>query len=270
MEQRDLPTPDGRILAAVDAGGTGPVVFWHPGSPHTGDLLEPVLAAAAEAGVRLLSAARPGYGRSTPLPGRDVAVGAADAALVADAFGVERFASVGYSGGGPHALACAALLPERTTAVATLAGIGPYTDDFDWFGGMAAPAALTAARGGRAARAAVPDEFEPASFVESDWAALDGSWGVLGSDAQRSGAQGDTGLIDDDVAFASDWGFAPAAVTVPVLIVQGDADRVVPPAHAAWLLDRLPDAELRIRPGDGHVAVLAALPDVLRWLAQRS
>ena len=133
-------------------------------------------------------------------------------AAIADAFGVGRFAVMGASGGGPHALACAALLGDRVTGAVAIAGIAPYTEDFDWFAGMRAPGGLRAARGGRAARArfAETDEFDPESFTAADWAALSGAWQSLGSDAMAAGEAGPDGLIDDDVAFASPWGFEVA------------------------------------------------------------
>ena len=77
------------------------------------------------------------------------------------------------------------------------------------------------------------------------------------------------GLIDDDVAFARPWGFELADVRVPVLVVQGDGDRVVPPAHAEWIAGHVPRAELLVRPGDGHVSVLDAVPDAMDWLLRQ-
>lgn len=266
--RHELRTPDGRTLQVADAGGDAPVVVWHGGSPQTGALIAPVLAAAESAGVRLVTWARPGYGASTRWPGRSVADAAADAAVVADALGLTRFAAVGYSGGGPHAIAGAALLPDRVSAVATLAGVAPDPGSDDWFTGMASPAALRAARAGLDARAALPDEFDPASFVDTDWAALDGPWAALGEDAQAGGREGPFGLVDDDVAFAQPWGIDPADVRVPALLVQGAADRVVPPGHVRLLAAALPRAEVRILPDAGHVSVLAALPEVLAWAAR--
>ncbi len=147
--RRDVSLPDGRTLRAYDSGaGDELALLWHHGSPQTGALLEPLLAAAGRRGIRMLSYARPGYGGSTPLRGRDVASAAADVAAVADAFGVGRFAVMGASGGGPHALACAALLPDRVTGVACLASIAPFTDEFDWFAGMVAPGGLRSALDG--------------------------------------------------------------------------------------------------------------------------
>jgi len=269
--QRDVGLDDGRVLRAHDGGAPAPdafTVLWHHGSPQTGALLAPLLEAAARRGIRLVSYARPSYGGSAPRPGRDVASAAADVASVADALGVGRFAVMGASGGGPHALACAALLGDRVTGAVCLAGLAPFTEDFDWFAGMVAPGGLRAARRGRAARArhAEDDAFDEQSFTAADWAALAGTWSSLGADAGAAGAAGPDGLIDDDVAFAAPWGFVLADVAVPVLLVQGGEDRVVPPAHARWMLERLPRAELWLRPRDGHVSVLDACPVALDWL----
>jgi pimeloyl-ACP methyl ester carboxylesterase len=260
------------MVRVHDTGLTVPAttltIVWHHGSPQTGALLTPLLAAAADRGIRLVSYGRPSYGGSTPLPGRDVASAAGDVAQVADALNIERFATMGASGGGPHALACAALLPGRVAGVACLAGIAPFTTGFDWFTGMHSAAALRAAAVGRATRAdlAETDEFDPAMFTAADWSALQGQWAELGQDAERASADGVDGLIDDDVAFATPWGFDLADITAPVLLVQGGQDRIVPPSHARWMAEQLPQAELRVHPDSGHVSILEASPEAMHWL----
>jgi pimeloyl-ACP methyl ester carboxylesterase len=269
----DVPGPDGRVLVAHDSGLADPVLtlVWHTGSPQTGALLPPVLAATEERRIRLVSYGRPSYGGSTPNPGRDVASAVADVAAVLGALGVDRVATMGASGGGPHALACAALLPTRVVGAVTLAGIAPYTREFDWFAGMRSPGGLRSAlEGGRPARAAfaATDEFDPEQFVEPDWAALDGAWASLGADADRAGQDGPDGLIDDDCAFVRPWGFDLAAIRTPVLVLQGGRDRVVPPAHGEYLARLLPTAELELRPGDGHISVLEAVPAALDRLLE--
>lgn len=271
--ERDVPLDDGRVLHAYDTGPDAAarlVLVWHHGSPQTGAPLEPVLAAAAARGIRVLSYGRPGYGGSSPQPGRDVASSAADVAAVADAFGIDRFAAMGASGGGPHALAGAALLPDRLVGVVSIAGLAPYTDAFDWFDGMRSPGALRAALQGREARArfAETEEFDPEQFLPADFAVLEGEWASLGADVGRSEQFGPGGLIDDDVAFASPWGFQLEQVEAPVLLVQGEGDRVVPRRHAAWMLSRLPNARLWMRLDDGHVSVLATVPDAMDWLLE--
>ncbi|SIO26402.1 alpha/beta fold hydrolase [Agromyces cerinus] len=271
----DVPVRDGGSLHAYDTGADASsalTVVWHHGSPQTGAPIAPLLEAASARGIRLVSYGRPGYGGSTPRPGRDVASAAADVAAIADALGIERFAVMGASGGGPHALACAALLPGRVTGAVTLAGIAPRTDAFDWFAGMASPGGLRAAVEGRAARAAAAEteEFDPAQFLPVDWAALDGRWASLGADAQRAGEAGLDGLVDDDVALAAPWGVELGGIGVPVLLVQGEGDRVVPAKHASWLVAHIPRASLWMRLDDGHVSVLDVVPDAMDWLLERS
>lgn len=269
--EHDLRLLDGRTLRVHDTGAPPPhafTVLWHHGSPQTGALLDPLVAAAEERSIRLLSYARPSYGASSPRPGRDVASAAADVAQLADTLGLARFAVIGASGGGPHALACAALLPDRVTAVACIAGIAPRTDDFPWFDGMVAPGGLHAALAGRAAREreAATSQFDPTCFTPADWAALKTTWTSLGADAGRANDAGPDGLIDDDLAFVAPWGFDLTQITVPVLFVQGGQDRVVPPAHATWMHRKCPHAELWLRPDDGHISILDTCPAALDWL----
>jgi pimeloyl-ACP methyl ester carboxylesterase len=268
----DVTLTDGRNVRVHDSGPpprrTTLTVLWHHGSPQTGALLDPLVEAARARNIRLLSYARPSYAGSTPNPGRDVASAAADVAAIAAALGIDRMAMMGASGGGPHALACAALLPDRVVATACLAGIAPYTTDFDWYSGMASDGGLRAAAAGRQQRAqfAETEEFDESCFVDRDWAALAGDWAALGEDAGAASAAGPDGLIDDDVAFAGPWGFALTKIESPVLLVQGGRDRVVPPAHAEWLGKQVSTAELWLRPTDGHISVLAAVPVAMDWL----
>jgi pimeloyl-ACP methyl ester carboxylesterase len=270
--EREVRLEDGRTLRAYDSGGGDAddafTVVWHHGSPQTGAPLEPLLSAAASRGIRLLTYGRPSYGGSSPCPGRTVASAAADVAQLADAFGVSRFAVMGASGGGPHALACAALLTGRVTGAVCLAGLAPFTEDFDWFAGMVPDGGLRAAVAGRDARErfAASDTFDEDSFTPADWAALSGAWASLGADAGRAEAAGPDGLIDDDVAFVAHWGFDVTRIDAPVLLVQGGQDRVVPPAHAHSLMRRCPNPELWFRPHDGHISILDACPLAMDWL----
>ncbi|MGZ0712778.1 alpha/beta fold hydrolase (plasmid) [Coraliomargarita sp. W4R53] len=274
MNEVDVTLLDGRILHAYDVAVPAPTLtlMWHHGSPQTGAPLAPVIRAAAERSIRVISFARPSYGGSSPLPGRSVASVATDAAAVADALGVDTFATMGASGGGPHALACAALLGERVTGVVTFAGIAPRFEAGDWMAGMASPQGLQSATLGREARAKFEEtaEFDPAQFIAADYAALESTWSSLGEDVGKSHAFGMDGLVDDDVAFAKPWGFDPAVITAPVLVVQGELDRVIPPSHGLWLANRVPNAELWSRPGGGHISVLDEIESTLDWLASPS
>lgn len=277
VSSQDVRLQDGRALRVHDsAEGTAAEAFtvlWHHGSPQTGAPLEPLLSAAAERGIRLLSYGRPGYGGSTPQPGRNVASAASDVAQIADALGIGQFAMMGASGGGPHALACAALLPDRVTGVACLASLAPFgAEGIDWFGGMASDgASLRAAVVGRQAREhhETTEEFDPESFIERDYAALAGTWLSLSADVGLAAAAGADGLIDDDLAFVAPWGFTVADITVSVLLVQGGQDRVVPPTHADWLARHCPHSELWLRPDDGHISILNACPAAMDWLCER-
>ena len=151
----DVRLPDGRTLHAYDTGAGRLTVCWHHGTPNLGAPPRPLFPTGDALGVRWISYDRPGYGGSTPRPGRDIASAAADTAAVADALGVSRFAVLGHSGGGPHALACAALLGSRVTAVVSIAGLAPHdTEGLDWYAGMADGCAesLRVAAAGRPAR----------------------------------------------------------------------------------------------------------------------
>lgn len=249
------------------------MVVWHAGTPNLGAPPEPLFAAARRLGVRWVGYDRPGYGGSTGARDRDVASAAADVEAVVDSLGVDRFAVLGHSGGGPHALACASLLPDRVAAVVSLSGPAPYAAvGLDWFAGMA-PAgvsSLTAARAGRASYDAhlAAGEEEDIGFTAEDWAALEGRWAWLMSVVRP--ALGAPGAADDDLATAGDWGFDPTTIRVPTLVVHGGRDRVVPPDHGRWLAAHIPGASLRLLPEDGHITVLDAAESALGWLVSQA
>src|SRR4051794_27778381 len=157
MRELDITLPEGRVLHAYHAAGPAEAtaVCWHHGTPNLGAPPEPLLPAAAQVGLRWFSFDRPGYGGSTAVAERTVGSVAADAAAVADALGIGRFVAVGHSGGGPHALACAALLEGRVAGAVALAGPAPFdAAGLDWFAGMAPAGAggHRAAARGRAGR----------------------------------------------------------------------------------------------------------------------
>ena len=271
----DVAVPGGRVLHAYnarpDTAGALPA-FWLHGTPNTGEPPEPLFAAAAERGIRWVSYDRPAYGGSTPDPGRTVSSAAADIAAIADALRLPRFAVMGHSGGGPHALASGALLPDRVVAVVSGSGLAPYdADGLDWYAGMGAGGAAEsrAAAQGRAALVAhheAEEEFDPDMFTAEDWAALQGPWAWLGGVAGKAIEAGPEGMIDDSLACVAPWGFDPADVGLPVLVMHGQRDRMVPVAHGAWLARRCPAAELRLFPADGHVSLLRSADQALDWI----
>ncbi|WJS91175.1 alpha/beta fold hydrolase [Microbacterium testaceum] len=242
------------------------VLLWHHGSPQTGAILAPVQAVADAHGLAVVSVARPAYAGSPRHPGRTVADVATGLVPVLDALGVASVVSVGASGGGPHALACAAAMPGLIRAVVTFASPAPFSGDDSWFERMRAPGGLWAAVEGEAARRrfAETDAFDAEQFVDVDFAALEGEWVSLGVDAAAAEAEGPDGLIDDDLAFTRPWGFDLAGVSASVVLVQGERDRVIPPAHARRLKAALPHAALDLHPADGHVSVLRHLGAALR------
>ncbi|MEV7229578.1 alpha/beta hydrolase [Polymorphospora sp. NPDC051019] len=280
---------DGRQLHVVEDGlpEGWPVVVHHgtPGAP----LLWPTWSDdARRRGIRLLGVARPGYARSTRLPGRSVADIAADVAAVADALGIDRFATWGVSGGGPHALACAALLPGRVTAVASLGGLAPWdAPGFDVLDGMREDnvAELVAARQGAEALNPLLQPTATAMATADRQDLIDQLDGFLDeADAQvartgfggplvdgiRAGLRpGLDGWSDDDLALVRPWGFDLTAITCPVGVWHGKQDAMVPAAHADWLAATLRAERIDLPPTDGHLAVLAhRVTDVHAWLLQ--
>lgn len=269
LGERNLHVYDVDVDAGDDAGVP---IFWHHGTPNLGLPPEPLF----RPGVRWVSYDRPGYGTSTPVPGRTVASAAADISHIADALDIERFAVFGHSGGGPHALACAALLPDRVTAVVVGACLAPFDaadqkdGDLDWFDGMitSGEASLRAAAAGRAEKEryeASGVEYDP-EFADADLAALNGPWSWFGKVVEPALSNGPGPLVDDDLAYVTPWGFDPATITAPTLLLHGERDGIVPAAHARWLASRIPGAELRLTPEDGHISVLNHARSALDWL----
>ncbi len=270
----DIRTADGRMLRAHDTGRIGRdelVVVWHHGTPNIGLPPEPLFPTADRLGIRWVGYDRPGYGGSESNPGRSIGSAAADVAAVADALGIDRFAVMGHSGGSPHALACAALLPDRVIGVLAVATLAPFAaDGLDWFAGMspAGVATLQAAAAGRDAKErheATATEPDP-GFVPADHAALEGDWSWFMTVVRPALSDGPGPLIDDDLAYVAPWGFDPAAVTAPTLLLHGSDDRIAPVAHAEWLAGSIASAELRVVPDAGHISVLESAPDALGWL----
>jgi pimeloyl-ACP methyl ester carboxylesterase len=277
VTQADLELSDGRTLHYYDThpGDTDGrlTVFWHHGTPNIGAPPEPLFAASDKNRIRWVSHDRPGYGGSTPRPDRDVASVAADVASIADALGIAQFAVMGHSGGGPHALACGALLPDRVLSVVSVSGLAPLpAEGLDWFAGMAdsGAAELRAAESGRAALEATlaSSGFDPEIFTSADEAALAGTWSWLAVVAGQALEAGLVGMVDDDLAYVAPWGFEPGKVTAPTLLLHGEQDRIVPSSHGEWLARRLPSAQLRLFAEDGHISVLYHSPPVMDWLRE--
>jgi pimeloyl-ACP methyl ester carboxylesterase len=277
MPLRILMLTDGRIAEVGVAGDPrGHALVLHHGTPGDATTFADWQAPCAARGLRLVCISRPGYGGSARRPQRTVAQAAQDVAAVLDVLGHERFVTAGWSGGGPHALACAALLPGRCLAAATLAGVGPDgASDLDFLAGMGQEniAEFGAARQGEAAlRAWLHDNGEAlrqvsgAALAEAlgdlvppvDKAVLSGGYADdMAAVIRRALAPGFDGWVDDDLAFVRDWGFRLDAVRVPVAVWQGELDRMVPFAHGRWLQRHVPGAQARLVPGHGHLSLVA-------------
>jgi pimeloyl-ACP methyl ester carboxylesterase len=274
LEVHELGDPDGF-----------PVVFHH-GTPGSGTLYE----RWQTPGVRLIGYDRAGYGGSTRRAGRAVAHVVADIQALADALGLDRFATWGLSGGGPHALACAALLDDRLVAAASVAGVGPFgVDDLDWLEGMGEgnqkEFGLVLA-GEEALRPALEDERDGLLGVtaeglreamaphlgNADREALTGELAAAFHDNMTHGlAGGVDGWVDDNLAFVQPWGFDVGSIERRVLIVQGGDDLMVPKRHGLWLAEHVRGCETRIDDAEGHLTLVQNLvPEIHEWLLSHS
>ncbi|MEU7585004.1 alpha/beta hydrolase [Micromonospora sp. NPDC049230] len=284
--QRTVTTPDGRRLAVETSGAPdGPPVFLLHGTPGSRSGPRPRGIVVYRLGVHLVCYDRPGYGDSDRQEGRRVADAAADVAAIADALGIERFAVVGRSGGGPHALACAALLPDRVTRAAVLVGLAPAgAPDLDWYAGMAATnvtdygqadedlTELTLNLKVRAEEArrdpmTLLDFLRPQLPDEDirvvDDVAIRRLLTDMYAEALRHGPEG---WIDDVLAIRRGWGFDLAGIRAEVRLWHGEQDRFSPVEHSHWLASRIPRAEVQVQPGAAHFGAVEILPQTLSWL----
>lgn len=287
--ERTVQTPDGRTLAVSDLGDpAGRPVLAHMGTPNSRHQYGPVVADAARRGLRLISYDRPGYGGSAPQPGRSVADCAADVRAICGALGIGRLAMWGISGGGPHLLACAALLPDLVAAAASLASLAPYgAEGLDWFAGMGQDNEddirlyLTDQEASRAKTERDREEMLAASasdlagalkslLTPADAAVLTGDLAGYLARCNHDGlAPGSQGWWDDSCALAGPWGFDLASIRVPVLLMHGREDMFVPFGHGEWLAAHIPGVQARLLDQDGHLTLLERrIGEVHAWLSE--
>jgi pimeloyl-ACP methyl ester carboxylesterase len=287
VETRTITAPDGRALTVELAGDPGGLpILVHNGTPNSRHLFGPWIEDAARHGIRLIGYDRPGYGGSTAQPARTVADCADDVRAIARALDVQRLGVWGASGGGPHALACAALLPDLVAAVSALCSIAPYGEPgLDYFAGMGEDNAddirlyladpVTARQKSREDRVAALQRT-PAQLGEGlktllspvDAAVLVDDLAEWMVRCTTDGlATSDEGWWEDGVAHLSPWGFELDAIRTPVQVWHGRHDRFVPFQHGEWLAAHVPGAEPHLSEVDGHLTLFVdRIPDVHRWL----
>jgi pimeloyl-ACP methyl ester carboxylesterase len=287
-QTKHVETADGRRLRAEMAGDGRRVVLVQVGSPNAGALYRDWVQDAARRGLTLITYDRPGYGGSSGQLGQTVADCATDVRRLSEVLGFERCVVWGFSGGGPHALACGALLDDLVAAVATIGSPAPFdapgldflagrsqedredhelflSDRAEWERhGKQQREELLAMSAGELV------EQWSAGKSAADGAALNGELGVwLHRAAQAALASGVDGWIGDDIAlFHSPWGFDPASISIPVKVWHGLEDRFVPFAHGRWLAEVIPGAQAELRDHDGHFTVVERIGEVHEWLAR--
>jgi pimeloyl-ACP methyl ester carboxylesterase len=264
-------------------------VLVHNGTPNSRQLYAPHVADAAARGIRLISYDRPGYGESSPQPGRNVASCADDVRAICAALGIERLATWGVSGGGPHVLACAALLPDLVAAAASLASPAPQAaEGLDWFAGMGqenvddfklvlkdpVAARAKAANDREGMLSASPADLHTqfaTLLTPTDAAVMTGQLAEYLSLCAWDGlAPGIEGWAEDGLALAYPWGFSVSDITVPVLLMHGREDQFVPFGHGEWLAAHIPGVDARLLDHDGHLTLgECRIGEVHDWLLSR-
>lgn len=265
---------DGRTLDLIDSHhDSDTAVVFHHGTPGDSTSWRDWIEALSGTNLRAIAASRPGYGQSDRQQGRSVADAVDDLSQVLDEFGIKKFVTVGWSGGGPHALAMS--VDKRCAGVITLAGVGQYgKSDLDFLSGMGpenleefgvalqGEVALRSwmnvnAVGMQAVTGAGLREAFGGLIGKADKEVLDGNFADdMAAGMRRALSHGFDGWIDDDLAFIRDWGFELSAINIPVLLWQGDDDFMVPHTHSRWLASKIPLAELNFIPENGHISLI--------------
>ncbi|SNX64631.1 pimeloyl-ACP methyl ester carboxylesterase [Streptomyces sp. TLI_55] len=281
---------DGRELVFDTWGDPqGHPVFLLHGTPGSHQGPRPRSMVLYQLGIHLIAYDRPGYGGSTRQPGRKVIDAAEDVATIADLLDLPKFSVVGRSGGGPHALACAAKLPERVQSAAVLVSLAPWdAEGLDWFEGMTESNVReyrnarnnhevlqsTLVQNADAMRAnpmAVLNDLDD-EMPETDRqiVADAGIRRMLHKNFEVAVEKTADGWIDDAVAFSKNWGFDPKEITVPTLLWHGEKDVFSPVEHFNWLARRIEHATVVLQPSAAHFAAVPVLPQVLGWLRDQA
>ena len=275
MPSKAVDLPDGRRIDLWVEGPTDgiPLVFHH-GTPGSGLPFQPMVDAITDRGLRYVSTSRAGYGDSSRDPGRTVADVVEDTAAVLDHLGADQAYVMGWSGGGPHAIACGALMPDRVLGTTTIAAVAPWeADGLDFLDGMGQEnidefgACVAGPEAHQASLDALWPTFRDVSaddvatafgdlVDDVDRGALTGEFAAFVADSIHEGIrESHAGWYDDDIAFIRPWGFDLSAIEGPVHIWQGAHDRMVPFAHGQWLAAHIPSACVHLYPEHGHLSL---------------
>jgi pimeloyl-ACP methyl ester carboxylesterase len=291
MHTQAVTASDGRTLTLAEWGDpSGFPVFLLHGTPGSRFFRHYDESAYVEAGARVITYDRPGYGGSDRHPGRRVVDCVEDVAAIADRLGIGSFAVIGISGGGPHALAVAARLPERVSRATCAVGIVPYdTPDFDWFEGMdplnvkefswvlQGEEVLVSELEREAADTIERVADDPAKVMGDDWNLPEADRAELArterhevirqsvAEAFRNGVWG---WVDDDLCFAQPWGFDIAEIRVPTRVIYGSSDVLVPRTHGEWLARNVPGAEVVVEEDHGHIPDPDLVTERYGWLVR--
>jgi pimeloyl-ACP methyl ester carboxylesterase len=287
--ERSVRVRHGRRLGVAEFGPPdGQGLFWLHGTPGARRQIPEEARQLADArGLRVIGIDRPGVGLSPPHQYESVADFVPDLELVADQLGVERFSTVGLSGGGPYAMAAAARLPDRVVSVGVLGGVVPTVGPDAVSGGLVGVA--------HQLRHLLPVVEVPAGFALQTFVRLARPLGsqvldlyarvsppgdrevlrraeikaVFLDDIGENGSRGLRSVVHDSILFTRQWGFTAGDIAVPLTWWHGDADHIVPLAHAEHLVARIPGATLHVRPGESHLGGMGIAEEVvstvMRW-----
>jgi pimeloyl-ACP methyl ester carboxylesterase len=282
---------DGRSLAFAQWGDpNGFPVFSLGGTPNSRFARHHDESKYAEAGARVITYDRPGYGGSDRRPGRRVVDCVEDIAAIADTLELERFAVTGGSGGGPHALAVAARLPERVTRAACMSSPAPYDVGIDWLTGMdplnvreiewalQGEEVYVPELEREAAEALERVAADPSKVIGDDWGLSEADRAALArpevhevirQDLAEAVRQGVFGWADDMLAILAPWGFDVSEIGVPTRVIYGPTDVLVPVQHGEWLASNVPGAEVVVEEELGHMGDPDLVVERVGWLVGR-
>ena len=275
MPASPIDLPDGRSIDVwIEGPSNGVPLVFHHGTPGSGLPFGPMVQAIVAHGLRYVGPSRAGYGDSSRRPDRAIADVVADTAAVLDQLGADKAYVMGWSGGGPHAIACAALMPDRVLGTSTIAGVAPWeAEGLDWLDGMGQENIdeFSACVAGPESHQASLDALWP-TFRDVSSEDVATAFGDLVDDVDRGSLTGEfaafiaasiheglrrshAGWYDDDIAFIRPWGFDLSLIEGRVHIWQGAHDRMVPFAHGRWLAAHIPSACVHLYPEHGHLSL---------------